>query len=343
MEHIQEKLDAIKHKLTLTQKEKLLCLSTTANIHNPDIYFGSMRETATTLAGNIIVRDVSELDHIIEMFDGFVDYFLIDPEIKNEVPNLESYSISRIQKSKYLVYKPNNFTVAALDMMIAHLFGTIRGKRIYIVGFGNIGSKAAVSLCERGAHIIAYERNTEKLKKQIEGLNFLKRSDSQIDAAINMVEGARDADIIIGCTPGVPVINPEMVCLMKPNGTIIDVGNGTITPEGIAQAHERNIEMLSLSSMGGYVGMVENWLYQRKVFQGERKKVVDNITLIIPGILGGYGDILVDSLEQPTKVIGVCNGRGDLIPSEEAKQYLRQLAETAQDVTFIQKLQSLYL
>lgn len=340
---LDQSLRNLKEKLNASSKEKLLCLSTTANITNPNIYFGSLRETPTTIAGNIIVRELLDVEKVIETFDGLVSYFLIDPEVKNEVPDLEAYVVMRIKKSKYLIYKPNDFTVDSLDMLIACKRGSIRDQNVYIVGLGNIGAKTALSLCERGAQIFAYERNQEKLKTTVDGLNVIKRSTSQIYPVADLYAIDGGIDILIGTTPGIAVIDAKVVDMIKADGIIIDVGNGTLTPEGIARAHERNIPIHSLSSFGGYLGMIENWLFQRAFLSRPAKKESEGIVLVTPGTLGARGEILVDDVDHPKKVIGVCNGLGDLFPKEEAMHYLETVEKTLEQKDLIHKIQKLYL
>ena len=314
MEDLETSIQNIKKGFDASSKEKLLCLSTTANLNNPDVFFGGIRETTTSIAGNIIVRTLDTIEYIIETFDGYVSYFLIDCEIKNEVPNLEAYALTRIHKSKILVYKPNDFTVASLDMLLACTRGSLRGKKVAIVGLGNVGAKIALQLCERGANILVYERAQERMKAVIVGLNITKRSDTEIVGFSTLLDAVQNADIVLGCTPGIPAIDEKVIECIKENAMIIDVGNGTLTENGIIEAKKRNMEIHVLSSFGGYIGMIENWLFQRKMLEGIRQKKFEGFAVIVPGILGARYDILVDSIENITRVIGLCDGKGDIMP-----------------------------
>ncbi len=343
MENLELSIQNIKKRLDTSNKEKLLCLSTTANLNNPDVFFGGIRETPTTIAGNIIVRTLDNVEHLIEIFDGYVSYFLIDCEIKNEVPNLEAYALTRVHKSKVLVYKPNDFTVASLDMLLACTRGSLRGQKVAIIGLGNVGAKIALRLCERGANISVYERAQERMNSVITGLNITKRSDTNIRGFASALEAIHHADIVLGCTPGIAVIDKIMVASLNAGAMIIDVGNGTLTEDGIIEARNRGIEVHVLSSFGGYLGMIEDWLFQRKMLSGMRQKQFDNFTLIVPGMLGARGDILVDSIEQTTRVIGLCDGKGDILPVDEAKQFIQNILETSANKEILEKIKQLYL
>jgi len=83
----------IMHELNQSAKPKYICLSTTANINNKELIFTSLRETKSSIAANFIFRNDKFLHEIIQFFDGKVESFLIDTEIKNEFHDLAEKSI----------------------------------------------------------------------------------------------------------------------------------------------------------------------------------------------------------------------------------------------------------
>jgi len=284
---IDGKIAEIKKLLINSTKLKILCVSTTANIKNSDLFFGPSRETQTTIAANLILRNDDYFKKIIEEFDGVADYFFVDPEIKNELKNLESFFIANIKKSKLLIVKPNDFTVESVDMFIACLFGSLLNKQVLILGGGNIGSKMALRLSERGANVFIYDLNIEKVKKIIIGLELFKRGSGSLIASSDKYDGASHADLIIGCTPGIPVIDKKIIADMNSAGVIIDIGLGTIWPEAIDEARKKGIKIFSGSNLPGYIGMVENWLEWNKILTSlGRKKINDEIILVTRGFLG---------------------------------------------------------
>jgi hypothetical protein len=334
--------EEIRGKILSSPKEKLLCVSTTANVNNPPVFIGSIRETATTIAGNVIIRNTAVLDDLISCFDGVVKYFLVDCEIKNEVNNLESLVLKKVKKSQVFIYKPNDFTVESLDILVAGIAGSLRGMKIFILGAGNIGSKTALKLCERGANVFLFDKDFKKAKKIIEGLNLIKRSDTVIKLVKNKEKEIEGSDIVLGCTPGVPVINKKMIGQLNKNAKVIDVGNGTVDSEAVKFALERNLEILVLSSFAGYVGLIENWLIQRKFFEKARKRLVGDNSLIIAGVFGKKGDIIVDDVENPRKIIGICNGSGDIIPREKSREIFDAFLFQVRDKKLAFQVKQLY-
>ena len=334
--------EKIKKEILSSPKEKLLCISTTSNLNNPPVFIGSIRETEAPIAGNIIIRDISVADEIITCFDGAIDYFLIDCEIKNEVKNLESIFLEKIKKSKIFIYKPNDFTVESLDILLSVIYKSLRNRKVLVIGAGNIGSKIALKICERGAEVFIYDKNFKKSSTIALGLNLIKRSDKIIKAVEQVGEVINDTDLLLGCTPGIPAINKQMMENLNKEVKIIDIGNGTIDTEAIIFAQGKNMEILSLSSLGGYIGMINNWLFQRKMFNKKRNRIIGPNDLITIGVFGKRGDIIVDDVDNPKKLIGVCDGKGDILSKTESYIILKNFFTQANDKKIAFQIEMLY-
>jgi len=46
------------------------------------------------------------------------------------------------------------------------------------------------------------------------------------------------------------------------------------------------------------------------------KKRVDNFHIVAGGYIGNKGDVVVDSITNPTKIVGIANGEGGLTKSK---------------------------
>ena len=53
-------------------------------------------------------------------------------------------------------------------------------------------------------------------------------------------------------------------------------------------------------------------------------KKIGKFRIISPGKLGDYGDIIVDNLNKPKIIYGICNGKGDFLRTIPRK-YLKFL------------------
>lgn len=323
-EDIKLQIESIKKNLISSSKEKILGLSTTADLSNPEIIMGSPRETENVLFFNILFRNTERLKEIIEEFDGLVDYFFLDCEVKNEVCNLEELSRSFIRKSKMLSYKPNDITIESLDVFTSILFGSFLNKNVFILGLGNVGSKTALKLSERGANVFVFDKDLSKAKTIVSGFNLIKKNNKDIKV-VEQIKDVKDIDLFLSCAPGVPVVNPEDIRCVKTGGVLVDVGNRNLTPESIEFARENSLKVLSLSSIGGFKGFLSNWEHQKIFFDRKNIEIINGYTFIVSGVVGAKGDILVDGIENPKRVIGVCDGLGGLLPKDLADGRVREI------------------
>lgn len=313
-------------KLKASGKTTIVSLSTTANVNLPDCYLGGLRETLDTIAANYIFSDLALLPEIIRFFDGKVDFFFLDCEQKNNAAALESEARNLIGKSEIVTYKPNDITVETLDTWLTELMPDMRGVDIAIIGAGNIGFKTALHLVERGANVALYSRNRQRVLTGIEGLQTFMRGEGSLRAAKSLKDAVKGCAILLGCSPGTPVIDAQAISAMTGDGLIIDVGNGTIAPDAIEKAIQQGIRTICLTPHAGYAGFITRWQQAKEQLGKMRSRQMENDVRVIGlGVFGAYGDILVDDVDDPQKTFGVCDGKGDILCDSEAEDFLKRL------------------
>lgn len=327
-EKIDDILRVVTSKASDDNKVSMFSIASTANINNPAYVFPTIRETENTVCGTILINTDKDLRKIIKKIDGIVEIILVDAETKvPEIQNLTENVRELTKKSKVLTYKPNDLTVDAADALIAQLFISLNNKKIAIFGGGNIGSKLALKLVERGANVSLVRRDKRKLQKIVQGLNYIKSAclKNKISGTSDINHASTNADVLIGTTPGIPVITTHMIQKMNPSGLIIDIGNGTLFPEAIKYARDNNIKTMCLIMKPGYDGSLKTIFETEKIISAQKSKKIKNFFIISGGFLGNYGDIIVDNAEKPTKIFAIADGNGDIIHQEEREKFQKRL------------------
>ena len=284
-----------------------------------------VRETDKLIYGGVIVRDVSTAGAIARIIDGKTDYVFVDAEKKiekiyhgkNDVGNIERIIRGTIFKSKVITYKGNDLATEAVDFLLGQIMVDIGGSRVAVIGSGNLGSKIALKLVERGAHVRVYRRNREKLGKIVKGLNHIKSEHilSRIESARNIRDACRDASVIIACADSKDIIDERSLAVMNKTRPpiLIDVGKGCFSDTvvkndayivyradvSIAQKHLFSALLETKSQYGKSIG--------RRIIENE------NISLVSLGLLGKHGEIIVDDIDSPKRIVGVADGKGELI------------------------------
>lgn len=323
---IFDDLKKLKQKFISFSGECFLCIASTANLNNPSIVLGSDRESDGILAGYIILREIDLLPSIIKTFDKEISKYFIDCEVKSGIDLLKaSHDLIPLNRRHY--FKPNDFTVEAADEWLAQRIPNLKDVKIAIIGAGNIGTKLALRLAERGSTVRLLRRKPLILEPIVASLNSILRGTGCIVACSSILECCAQASIIIGCTPGTPTIEAEAVRVSEA-AFLLDIGNGCFSKSAIEESRKKGCLLEVLSPAAGWEGFLRRYLVTRNLQRNTGRRQLENgIWIVSRGTLGESDDVLVDNLENPTKIIGVCNGLGDLAYGTKAVQKIKLVEE----------------
>ena len=312
-------------KLVNKKKKLAFLIGNTIKIDKGNYYFTPPRITDKLVVFGIIVFNESIAIDVCKFLDGKVDIIFVDAEKKifpqkNGAPgNIERRVREEIKKSKIFIYKGNDLTVDSVDLIVSQYFNKdlrgVAGKKIGIIGSGNIGSKIALYMTELGAKVYLDRRNKKKLKCIVDAINYLKPTNTKEKAVIaDKISASKNSDVLIGSSNGKPVINSKMVDILKKNSIIIDAGKGTLTHDAIKKANDRKISIFRVDIFPSLEGLIsKTFSMEKQIGKLLKKKRIENINILNTGKLGSYGDLIVDDIDKISIVYGVCDGKGDFL------------------------------
>jgi len=323
------------HASSLEGKLTGFMIGNTAKFDSNGLYFTPIRKTESFIVGGVVVYTQKQAIDIAKTVDGKVQYILVDAEKKipdefsltGEPANIERAVREVVKNSTLWIYKGNDLTIDAIDAFLSQLKNKslqgLGGAKITILGAGNIGVKLAIKLVERGALVKITRRNKEILDTVVKAINFIKprHTTSSIMGTTNNNEAAKGAEILIGATQGNPVITTEIIKNLAENAIVIDVGKGTLFPEAVTFAAEKNIAVYRLDVSASIEGLIQTLLATENNFKrkmGRRK--FRNESLVSGGILGYKNEIVVDDISNPKQVYGIADGKGDFIRNLKKEQ-----------------------
>ncbi len=329
----------------LASKENKLSgftIGNTTKVDKQGVYFTPLRNTSLMVTAGAIVYSEQQAIDIANVIDGKVDYVLVDVEKKavdsmslsGEPSNVERAVRETLTESNLWVYKANDLSVDAIDDFISQLtkddLKGVGSKKIAIIGAGNIGSKLALKLVERGANVYISRRDKEKLTVITEALNYIKPeyTTAKIVASPDNDSAAHNADIIIGVSPGIPVITPEMIKNLADDAIIFDVGKGTVHDSAMEIAEKLNINIYRLDISSAFEGLINKLYSIENTFKNKLGRIeIESETLVSGGLLGRYGEIVVDNIHDIKMVYGIADGKGDFIrnPGKKMEEKLSLL------------------
>jgi hypothetical protein len=345
---LEESLDLINEGAQSSGRKTGFFIGNTRKFLGESFQLTPIRQSTTLVAGSALVSSAEQAEDLARKLDGRVDFLFVDAEKKipesawgsGDAGNIE-VSVRRIcKKSQLITYKANDLAVQAMDKLIAELANSLEkgigGANISILGLGNIGSKLALSLVERGANVQCFRRDQETLKKIVAGLNEIKPPETlaKITAFSSALAAAAQADILIGLTPGIPVITPEIVSVMSKNGVLIDGGRGSISEKAIKWASSSGVKAFRADVQTIISGEIDNLLRVHKlVTSGFTRSQLGHIRLVSSGLLASRGEVVVDDAQNPRHVFGVADGRGDLLTGmlDHESDYIKLVKDSLRD------------
>lgn len=342
MDYVTEAMTILRQVTEMARRGGKLtgfCIGNTRKVDSAGLFFSPIRVTSKLVAGSVIVYAVEEAIRLTSALDGRVDYILVDTEKKistemygtQDVGNIERAIRENAKESAVLTYKANDLTVDCIDAVLAQLVGDpirgISGKRIAVLGAGNLGCKLALKLVERGAQVTLTRRDGKALDVIVRALNLIKPPETiaMIRGTIDNEAAAKGADVLIGLTAGCAVITQNMINDLPASAVVVDGGKGSLFPGALRRAEERGIPVLRVDIRPGFEGQVAMLLeIERIVKHTMGRKEIEGVGIVSGGLLARADEVVVDNIHNPSIIFGLANGLGDFVrtPSPEQTEKL---------------------
>lgn len=327
-EEIEKILFEVNRLARLESKLTGFCIGNTRKINDTGLYFSPMRRTSKLIAGSAIVYDVSQAVAVARAVDGMVDYVLVDTEKKistelygaDNVGNVERAVRETIKHSRILTYKGNDLTVDSIENFIVQILSTyprgLSGKKAAIIGAGNLGSKLALKLVERGMDVSLIRRDRVKLTAIVTALNIIKPAETiaKVTAGEDNLSIAQGVDLLVGLTQGTPVITIDMINALAQGAVVLDGGKGCCEPKAIQRALEKGVPIYRADIRPGFDGHVSMVLETEQIVKYALGRAeFDAVPVVSGGLLAHPNEVVVDSIADPRAVFGIANGLGDFV------------------------------
>ena len=124
-------------------------------------------------------------------------------------------------------------------------------------------------------------------------------------------EALSKARAVVVWPAGAPWFDQRFAKRLSKQTYVLDAGIGAILPDGIAEAQRRGCLLLRVDiwpALTGTLSAAHDSLMKTSDALGW--EILDGIPVVAGGAMGQSGDVIVDSVHHPTRVIGVCDGKG---------------------------------
>ncbi|HDS30963.1 MAG TPA: hypothetical protein ENN67_07975 [Firmicutes bacterium] len=249
------------------------------------------RESEGLVYGNAEVGTADAFKACIDALDGKVDFIVYDIDLQFEIIRPDNTMICPMSKSVLLAYRDLDVWVSSVKYTMLSLVKNLKHKKCVLVNSAK---------CHSGLG--------EMLRDGIKGI---VAELAVIDSDENNSGVFSVADIIIGGAVYTPVIEKNHVIECGDDTLIVDAGIGTITTEASDFARQKGMKILRVDNRAAMAGTLisiiqSHDLVNRVMGEGE----IDGVPVVAGGIIGAPGTVIVDSIHQPSEVIGIADGTG---------------------------------
>ncbi len=289
-----------------TGKQTVFTIAGTFDRNKNEASFPFIRQNAVYIIGNAEVTNQEEADIIAQAVDGQVDFILVDVNHLDNFSGMPEKVRKVVKQSKVLTYKDIDAQISAIDAMVGQLVDDFNNKKIVIMSTSSIGSELAKKLYDRGGKVTCISISSETNE---------------------------EIDVLIGIAPYQPVINLNILKQLNKEGFVIDAGPGSVFLDAILKAHKLGIPIYRLDMRAGLSGEIVNVLETHELLEkimGEKE--IAGVRVVSGGIIGSRGDIVVDSINSPNRIVGVANGTGQLLADDEITPYIENIKKVKSEI-----------
>lgn len=289
-------------------------------------WFPFIRLTATQVIGNAEVENAAQAVEIVSAVDGLVDCILLDSELRPAPSEnaLLGVVAPQVKKSRLLAYRDGNAHLDAAEALISRLMGGVSGSKIGVCGLSSFGLKLAMRLMEMGASVYLWDLAHEKVLRSITLLEQWCQIEpiSTKKNVFALEKEGENLDLLVGTALSKAVVGENLVERVASQGLVIDAGVGSLQAGAIERAIGLGLRLYRLDMRAGLSGQIALVLDTDDLvsrLMGVEKLAEQEI--VAGGAIGRRGAIIVDAIHNPTRVIGVADGRGGLLSGAELAGY----------------------
>ncbi len=283
-----------------------------------------VQEEFDYVIASVELDNLVALEEIIGIVDGIVDILLVDAELK---PYLDEPLISkacRIARQSHVVgYKDSDVWVRSVDQGIRSLLQGARGHHLTIYGTDTLALKLALSMIEQGAKVTLSGGVLDQLEFCANALRQMAIIGTNLEIQADPVEAARGADLVVAFSTQELLISRAMVEGIAKNGIVFDGGIGSVPVEVIAFCNDRGIRVVRPDMRAALASELASLLGTERIARELMGRTeIAGISVVAGGLVGHHGEVVVDSVSNPSRVVGVADGGGRVLymPTEFTHQ-----------------------
>lgn len=282
---------------------------------------GNIQTMTAHTMGSVTVGSSAQLSSVLEAVDGAVDIILLDVDRKSafaESPGRLARAC--LKQSRLLTYSDDRIWLDAVENQIVRLLEeVVDGVPIVIAGDHPRSRRLALRLADRGAQV-ALVCDPGRTRSTADPLAYLAHEAARLPVATldsdapELTDWLQRAHLVAAWPREEAWFGSEYVAKLSPETYLIDAGIGSLMPEALDVIWRHGARLIRVNIWPALSGALEQAHESARVCEEALGwSELGGIPVVAGGAIGRDGDIIVDSVNNPTRVIGLADGRGGVV------------------------------
>lgn len=258
--------------------------------------FPFVRQSPSFVIGNAEVSTLDEVALFIEVLDGKTDWLLLDESCRKLC---ESGIEKKIRKSEFTWYSEER----ALRLGICALLSQKRPKgSVMVLSDEESAELMRLSLSQQGIQVIA----SLKVSSSADSGKILSQTGAVVSFGIEYAEWLTAGHTsFLGGDAAVYAARPDSF------------------PASFWEAAlSKGLPVCRVDSRAAFAAEIELVIGTKKMVGVMGSLTLSGVHVVAGGVIGQRGSVVIDSVKNPTRVIGIADGFGGILSPEEETPYL---------------------
>jgi hypothetical protein len=245
--------------------------------------------------------------------DGIVDVLLVDSELKPYLERPLSASASPAA-TRVLAYKDNDVWVRAVAQQIDALCSSAVQEPAVVCGAESSALKLALALIERGVRVTLTGASADALARGLDALRTMAVGQTALLAEPDVHVAATGARLFVPFTGRSGIVDRAVVEALAPGAMVLVAHVGAASPEAIETGLARHVRFVRPDMRAALAAELNALLGARRLARELMgRSEIAGVPVVAGGLIGRRGDVVVDSISRPLRVLGIADGRGAVI------------------------------
>jgi 4-hydroxy-2-oxovalerate aldolase len=289
---------------------------------------GNVQQTIGHVVGSVRFATNEQLETILQCVEGKADVMFLDVDRKPAgPPDIVATAARVLVKTTLLTYLDSRLWVDAVETQTVRLLKEdLEDVPVVIVGSHNKSRLLGTVLNQRGASVTLLSSETATLPES--NLNGIHEFRADTRQAGDKLEEAR---MVIVWPDGDPWFGEREARRLAPGAYVLDSGMGGFPKGAVDEIAKRNAVLVRLDMWPALAGALHaaHESYRISV-KSMGRTTIAGVPVVAGGAMGHKGDVIVDHVHDPSRVIGIADGQGAILfqyTDEEADRVHRVARE----------------